>query len=79
MNLAKFVSDMVDGMFRERVFRATVTGVSGNLVTIQRPGQTAADTQSYPALASYGSPTATDEVLVIRLGDGWVVAGKIVR
>lgn len=79
MNLARFVMDLFDRMFGERVFRATVTGVSGNLVTIQRPGQAAADAQSYPRLVSYTTPTAADEVLVVRLGDGWLVVGKVTR
>ena len=79
MNLGRAMEDLFDRMFRERVFRATVTGVSGNLVTIQRPGQASADTQSYPRLVSYATPAAADEVLVVRLGDGWIVVGKVTR
>ena len=79
MNLVKFFTDLFDRMFGERVFRAAVTGTSGNLVTIQRPGQPAADTQSYPRLVSYTSPTAGDEVVVMKLGGGWIILGEIIR
>lgn len=73
------VRDLIRDHHREAVFRAVVTGTSGNLVTVKRTGQTNADTQSYPALVSYSSPTADDEVLVVRVGDGYVVVGEITR
>ena len=79
MNIAAWVAQLFDREYRARVFRATVTGTSGNLVTVQRPGQGSADAQSYPRLASYSSPVNGDEVLVIRLGDGLIVAGKVSR
>ena len=62
-----------------RFFRATVTGTSGSLVTIQRPGQASPDPESYPRLASYSAPAAPDEVLVMELGGSCLVIGKIVR
>jgi hypothetical protein len=79
INIGAWVVDRFDQMFGERVFSATVTGTSGNLVTIKRPGQVAADPQSYPRLVSYATPTAADEVMVLKLGDGWICVGKITR
>ncbi len=79
MNLLKAVAELIERKHREDVFRATVTGTSGNLVTIRRTGQASADPQSYPALASYSMPAANDEVIVMRVGDGLIVIGKVVR
>ena len=79
MNLAKAISDIFDRMFAERMFLATVTDVSGDQVEIQRSDSAAADVQTYSALASYATPTATDEVLVVRVGGGLLVVGKVVR
>jgi hypothetical protein len=79
MNLAALIQGMFEGLWGERVFRATVTGTSGNLVTIQRTGQAAADPQSYAKLASYSSPQVADEVVVLRVGSGWIVMGKVIR
>lgn len=79
MNLVADILDRVDRLLRERTVRVTVTGTSGSLVTIQRTGQSAPDAQSYPKLASYGSPTNGDEVIIQRVGDGWIVLGKVVR
>lgn len=79
MNLARAVREMFEGMWGERLFRATVTGTSGNRVTVRRTGQAAADPQSYARLASYSTPQVDDEVLVARVGDGFIVLGKIVR
>lgn len=79
MNLAAAVSKVVDAVLGELLFRAAVTGTSGNLVTIRRFGQTAADTQSYARLASYSTPTAGDEVLCLKVGSGVIVIGKVLR
>lgn len=75
MNLARYVEDTWARMFGENVFRATVTGTSGNQVTItsQRLNGT------FPRLVSYASPTADDEVVVAKLGSGWIVLGEITR
>lgn len=75
MNLARYVEDTWNRMFGENVFRATVTGTSGNQVTItsQRLNGT------FPRLVSYASPTANDEVVVAKLGSGWIVLGEITR
>ena len=79
MNVLDEVRKMINRVWRERLFRATVTGTSGNLVTIRRTGQSAADVQSYAKLASYSAPAADDEVIVAQIGRGWIVLGKVVR
>ncbi len=79
MNLLEESRKLFEGMFRERLFRATVTGTSGNLVTIQRTGETAPDAQSYPRLNSYAAPAADDEVIVVQIGSGLIVLGKVLR
>ena len=70
---------MFEELWGQRVFRAVVTGTSGNLVTIQRTGQAASDPQSYAKLASYSSPQVSDEVVVLRVGSGWIVMGRVLR
>jgi hypothetical protein len=77
--LRALVRETVESILGEFVFRAIVTGTSGNRVLVRRATQTAADAQAYPRLAAYSSPTVADEVLVIRLGGGFLVVGKIVR
>jgi len=77
MNLAMFTKDMFEKMWSSFVFRAVVTGTSGNLVLIRRTGQTVADTQAYARLASY-TPSVSDEVMVMWMG-GFIVIGKITR
>lgn len=61
----------------KQVFRAIVTGTSGAQVIVRRPNETGTDT--YPRLASYLVPAVDDEVLVLRLGDGFIVLGDILR
>ena len=77
MNLADATLKLIDGQWNKWVFRATVTGTSGNKVNIQRPGH-AVDSQAYAKLASYSGPVNGDEVLVIWAG-GYIVLGKISR
>lgn len=78
MNPVADLMNRVDRQFRERVFRAVVTGTDGEKVIIQRTGQSAPDPQAYPRLASYETPTEDDEVLVIWVG-GYIVLGAISR
>lgn len=75
MNLARYVEDTWRRMFGENVFRATVTGTSGNQVTITSSRLNG----TFPKIGSYSSPTADDEVVVARLGSGWIVLGEITR
>jgi hypothetical protein len=46
---------------------------------LRRPGEVAADPVPYPRLDSYSDPQVGDEVLLLRVGSGWVVLGRIVR
>lgn len=78
MNLAQLVSKLIDRILRDRLFRATVTGTSGNKVKVQRAGESE-DATYYARLTSYSSPTVTDEVICLRLGGGVIVLGKILR
>jgi len=79
MNVIAMAREAFDGLYRQRVFRAVVTGVSGELVEIQRTGQAAPDSQAYPRLASYVTPSVGDEVIVQQVGDGWLITGKVLR
>jgi hypothetical protein len=45
--------------------------------TVQFDGESSASTKQYPYLASY-TPTAGDRVLLLRVGTGWVIAGKVI-
>lgn len=58
--------------------RGTVTGTDGARVLVQRPGEAAADPTPYPRLDGW-TPEVGDEVLLLRVGSGWVVLGRIVR
>lgn len=78
-NLARDIMKIVNRTDRQGRFRATVTGTSGNLVFIRRTGQLVADVQAYPRLVSYTSPAADDEVIVERLGGGFIVMGEVSR
>lgn len=79
MSVATTVMGWITGHYSQQVFRATVTGTSGNQVYIQRLGQAAADVASYPKLASYTPVTVGDEVEVVSVGGTPVVQGKITR
>lgn len=74
MSLARHVADMIDGRLDGLFVRATVTGTSGNLVTVSGP-QVAG---SFPRLASYTAASG-DEVLLARVGAGYIVLGKVLR
>jgi hypothetical protein len=44
--------------------------------TIEFDGESSASTRTYPYLSSY-TPTAEDRVLLARVGQTWVVLGKV--
>ncbi len=77
--IAWVIQQMIKHSISLAIFRAIVTGTSGNRVFIKRTGQASADAQAYPALASYTTPTTDDEVIVVKVGIGYIVLGKIVR
>jgi len=63
-----------------QVFIAVATGnVSGNLIEIRRTEQAAADAQMYPRLEGVADPTLDDELLILRVGSGLIVLGKVLR
>ena len=73
-----FIS-MGKGKKGEPVFRiGTIPGsyVSGR-PTVQFDGEGAASTKTYPYLSSY-APAANHRVLLGKVGNGWVVLGRIV-
>lgn len=78
MNIPQQIRAFLAGFHEETIFRATVSDISGNTIAIKRPGFLP-DGQYYPALNSYASPTVGDEVLVIKVGRGFVVVGEIIR
>lgn len=77
-DLVQLIRDAVQAESRQAFVRATVTGTSGSLVLVQRQGAAGADPAGYPRLASY-TPSAGDEVLMVRLGAGYIVLGRVVR
>lgn len=74
MSLARHIAEMIDGRMGELTARATVTGTVGSSVTVTGPVVAG----TYPRLASY-SPVSGDEVLLLRVGAGYIVLGKVVR
>lgn len=77
MNTLDEVSKLLEIDQDRQLFRAVVVANSGNTVQIQRTGL-AADTQFYPKLFGV-TVIAGNEVLVARLGSGFVVVGQIIR
>lgn len=77
--MSRQVQQLIDSAIEGSTVIATVTGTSGNLIFIKRSGQSASDAQAYPKNASYASPIAGDEVVLRRVGTGWVVDYKISR
>lgn len=78
MNLKKEFVDLWERMWSRHWFRATVTGVDGELITVQRPNRSSPDGQKY---ASNKDVTfvVDDEVIVVRQGGGWFVLVRIGR
>lgn len=73
------VSNLIDERIEASIFRAVVTAIQPDSVRIKRTGQVAEDAQNYAACDIYPFPGIGDEVLVLRLGRGYVVVAKIVR
>lgn len=78
MNLALFVDDQFKKLWSKFIFRAIVTGTSGNKVFIKRTATDPPEDQAYARLASYSAPAANDEVVVLWMG-GYIIVGKILR
>ena len=69
--------DLVTQKMVDHLFLATVTGTSGNNVTLQHLGESVADTTTYRRLASYSSPVNGDIALCVRIAGSIVVLGKL--
>lgn len=88
MNLAKYIDDAFARAISARMAMGTVTGTSGNKITVQMADSAAADAQSYAWLRSPSEDvsvtldvTAGDEVVLVKLGypPTWVVIGVVER
>lgn len=73
------VSNMVDERIESAIFRAIVTEITPDSVRIKRVGAEVEDAQDYAAVDIYPFPSVDDEVLVLKLGKGYTVLGRIVR
>lgn len=70
--------ELFKSRFYDRVFLATVSGVSGNRVSVKRPGQNNAE-GPYPATAGLAATLiAGDKVLVLVTGGIPIVVQEIV-
>jgi hypothetical protein len=77
-DLVQLIREVIASEDRQAFVRGIVTGTSGGLVIVQRQGADGPDPAGYPRLASY-SPGSGDEVLLVRVGAGYVVLGRLVR
>lgn len=78
MNLQSELAAAINTSQDDQIWRGVVTGTLGDLVYVRRAEQSVADTQPYPHLDSY-TPTVADEVIVARVGKGYIIIGKVVR
>ncbi len=79
MNILEQVRQLDIEQWQENVFLATVDSTSGVTIKIIRPGETVADNQFYAAAAGLAAAvSATDIVLVLRVGGSFVVVAEIV-
>ncbi len=78
-NILQQARDLDTSQWRENVFLATVDSTSGNTIKIIRPGESVADNQFYAAVAGLAAAvSATDIVLVLRVGGSFVVVAEVV-
>lgn len=69
-----------DERFGDSFQRAIYVGASGNKSLVRRDGQATGDPVAYPTISgAAASMTPGDEVLMVRVGKGYVVLGKILR
>jgi hypothetical protein len=55
----------------------TIASVVGGVATVRFDGDTAASTRLYPCNAGY-SPVVNDRVYLVRSGNTWLIAFKVV-
>lgn len=63
---------------RDMIQRAVVESMDGNQAFVYRDSQFLRDPISYPTIDGL-TVVANDEVLLLRVGTGYVVCGKILR
>lgn len=73
------VSNMIDERIESSIFRAVVTTIGADYVRIKRVGATVEDGQDYAAVDIFPFPELGDEVLVLRLGKGYTILGRLIR
>lgn len=80
-NIRQVVREEIDQAFNQRIFRGLVSEVQTDRVRIVRTGggQVQGDSRDYPLLDVYPAPEVRDEVIGLRVGDGYAVLGKLVR
>ncbi len=77
-NLFSTVQIMIDRDAEEQLFQATVSSITGSTITIQRTGHDP-ETAAYSVIDSFPYPVVGDEVIVARVGRGFIVIGKVLR
>lgn len=73
------ISNLVDERIESAIFRAVVTEITPDSVRIKRVGATVEDAQDYAAVDIFPFPILGDEVVVLKLGKGYTVLGRLVR
>lgn len=77
-NLLLTVSNMIDQRTEQLLFRATVVEITTKTLRIQRTGHEP-DVAFMAVLDNFPYPKVGDEVLVAKVGAGWMVVGSVLR
>ena len=77
-NLLSTVQRMIDRDADEQLFQATVASLTSSTITIQRTGHDP-ETARYAVIDSFPYPAVDDEVIVARVGSGFIIVGKVLR
>ncbi len=78
MNIVAEIMKLVRRDQDGQIFRATVISTLNDTVKFQRTGWPV-EGQFHPTLDGVGALAATDEILVVRVGTGYVVLGEVTR
>lgn len=78
MNVLVAAEGMFRRMFAERWFLAEVVGTSGNQISVKRLGYHPTEGPFAAASGLAAAVSATDKVLVARIGGHYVVVCKVV-
>ncbi len=77
-NLMRQMAAMIAANEASSIFRATVVSLTPSTITVQRTGHDA-ETAPYAVIDSFPYPAVDDEVIVQRIGSGFIVIGKVLR